>query len=84
MVFDYMDHDLTGLMEREGHRFTVPQVGSGQLGFLACLPVSSFRVLEPYTTGISNTLCLSRSSLLSIAKDTADLAHTDVMHYECW
>ena len=26
MVFDYMDHDLTGLMEREGHRFTVPQV----------------------------------------------------------
>ena len=26
MVFDYMDHDLTGLMEREGSRFTVPQV----------------------------------------------------------
>lgn len=26
MVFDYMDHDLTGLMEREGHRFTVPQI----------------------------------------------------------
>ena len=26
MVFDYMEHDLTGLMEREGHRFTVPQV----------------------------------------------------------
>ena len=30
MVFDYMDHDLTGLMEREGHRFTVPQVGQGR------------------------------------------------------
>ena len=26
MVFDYMDHDLTGLMEREGHNFTTPQV----------------------------------------------------------
>lgn len=26
MVFDYMDHDLTGLMEREGHNFTYPQV----------------------------------------------------------
>lgn len=26
MVFDYMDHDLTGLMEREGHNFTIPQV----------------------------------------------------------
>ena len=26
MVFDYMDHDLTGLQEREGHRFTIPQV----------------------------------------------------------
>ena len=26
MVFDYMDHDLTGLMERKGYKFTVPQV----------------------------------------------------------
>lgn len=48
MVFDYMDHDLTGLMEREGHRFTVPQVGQGQLSRLPfcvvpfiCLSASS-------------------------------------------
>ena len=26
MVFDYMDHDLTGLMERRNYQFTVPQV----------------------------------------------------------
>lgn len=26
MVFDYMDHDMTGLMERLGFKFTVPQV----------------------------------------------------------
>jgi hypothetical protein len=26
MVFDYMDHDLTGLMERQNHKFTLPQV----------------------------------------------------------
>ncbi|KAL8472119.1 hypothetical protein ACS0TY_028735 [Phlomoides rotata] len=26
MVFEYMDHDLTGLADRPGHRFTVPQI----------------------------------------------------------
>jgi cyclin-dependent kinase 12/13 len=26
MVFDYMDHDLTGLMERCNYRFTLPVV----------------------------------------------------------
>lgn len=29
MVCDYMDHDLTGLMERRNYKFTLPQVGSG-------------------------------------------------------
>jgi cyclin-dependent kinase 12/13 len=26
MVCDYMDHDLTGLMERRNYKFTLPQV----------------------------------------------------------
>eukprot|EP00884_Botryococcus_braunii_P017440 jgi/Botrbrau1/437/Bobra.110_2s0087.2 len=26
MAFDYMDHDLTGLMERQNHKFTLPQI----------------------------------------------------------
>jgi hypothetical protein len=26
MVFDYMDHDLTGLADRPGVRFTIPQM----------------------------------------------------------
>ncbi|KAK9829831.1 hypothetical protein WJX72_008122 [[Myrmecia] bisecta] len=26
MVFEYMDHDLTGLMERRNYKFTVPQI----------------------------------------------------------
>ena len=26
MVFDYMDHDLTGLMERRQYNFSVPHV----------------------------------------------------------
>lgn len=25
MVFDYMDHDLTGLLERMGYKLTLPQ-----------------------------------------------------------
>lgn len=47
MVFDYMDHDLTGLMEREGHRFTIPQVSqhilaaASLLSFLLALHVSA-------------------------------------------
>lgn len=28
MVFEYMDHDLTGLADRPGMRFTAPQVCS--------------------------------------------------------
>lgn len=26
MVFEYMDHDLTGLSDRPGLRFTIPQI----------------------------------------------------------
>jgi hypothetical protein len=26
MVFEYIDHDLTGLADRPGMRFTVPQI----------------------------------------------------------
>lgn len=26
MVFEYMDHDLTGLSDRPGMRFSVPQI----------------------------------------------------------
>ena len=26
MVFEYMDHDLTGLADRPGMKFSVPQV----------------------------------------------------------
>ena len=37
MVFDYMDHDLTGLMEREGHRFTIPQVSQHVLAAASLL-----------------------------------------------
>ena len=37
MVFDYMDHDLTGLMEREGHRFTIPQVSLAAASLLSLL-----------------------------------------------
>ena len=28
MVFDYMDHDLTGLMDRINHKLPVPEVPS--------------------------------------------------------
>ena len=30
MVFDYMDHDLTGLMQRRQNKFTVPEVSLGR------------------------------------------------------
>ncbi|KAK9788130.1 hypothetical protein WJX73_000793, partial [Symbiochloris irregularis] len=26
MVFDYMDHDLTGLLERRNYKLTLPQI----------------------------------------------------------
>lgn len=26
MVFEYMDHDFTGVVDRRGMRFTVPQI----------------------------------------------------------
>jgi hypothetical protein len=26
MVFEYMDHDLTGLADKPGMRFTIPQI----------------------------------------------------------
>lgn len=31
MVFEYMDHDLTGLADRPGMRFSVPQIKVLQL-----------------------------------------------------
>ena len=65
MVFDYMDHDLTGLMEREGHRFTVPQVGS-LAGFLfehlpliclqaaaACFSQTQHQAAEQHLAGLA-------------------------------
>ncbi len=45
MVFDYMDHDLTGLMEREGHRFTVPQVSQCRLQIMSIMHVWSTQAL---------------------------------------
>lgn len=40
MVFEYMDHDLTGLADRPGMRFSVPQIKVVQVGLefsiLAC------------------------------------------------
>ena len=37
MVFEYMDHDLTGLSERPGMKFTIPQikVSLGELWLLS-------------------------------------------------
>lgn len=35
MVFEYMDHDLTGLADRPGLRFTVPQIKVLH-GYIAC------------------------------------------------
>ncbi len=31
MVFDYMDHDLTGLMQRRGNKFEVKHVSRGRM-----------------------------------------------------
>lgn len=45
MVFDYMDHDMTGLMERLGYKFTVPQVHHYLSSRTACLP--QFAILPP-------------------------------------
>lgn len=41
MVFDYMDHDMTGLMERLGYKFTVPQVSINDLNSFPTLQVTS-------------------------------------------
>lgn len=36
MVFEYMDHDLTGLADRPGLRFTVPQIKVHELLPTSC------------------------------------------------
>lgn len=47
MVFEYMDHDLTGLADRPGMRFTVPQIkveppiGVNLLLFFECYSILS-------------------------------------------
>lgn len=33
MVFEYMDHDLTGLADRPGMRFSVPQIKVSQIAW---------------------------------------------------
>lgn len=40
MVFEYMDHDLTGLADRPGMRFSVPQIKVLQRFVLIFVPNS--------------------------------------------
>lgn len=36
MVFEYMDHDLTGLADRPGMRFSVPQIKVSNVHYPFC------------------------------------------------
>ena len=51
MVFEYMDHDLTGLSDRPGMRFTVPQVKVFQIALF----LSAFMCLLGFLCGLPNT-----------------------------
>lgn len=71
MVFEYMDHDLTGLADRPGMRFTVPQI---KVLNKACIILCSLFILLPtdcllllfgHAQSVLHEAAANRSSLLS-------------------
>lgn len=78
MVFEYMDHDLTGLADRPGMRFSVPQIKVSQTArlwsvlnhqlfdtwstLLICLPVCLTVLHETTFDGASLLSCESSTS----------------------
>lgn len=58
MVFEYMDHDLTGLADRPGMRFSVAQIKVSQTGRLASYLITDYLRFE----ALSFTLFLSYSA----------------------
>ena len=49
MVFDYMDHDLTGLMQRRGHKFEVKHVSRCRESAVAVKPKCTNQVFDDVT-----------------------------------
>jgi len=46
MVFEYMDHDLTGLSDRPGMRFSVPQIKVGLQSKEVAVPLYPFGFID--------------------------------------
>lgn len=46
MVFEYMDHDLTGLADRPGMRFSVAQIKVSQTARLASYLITDYLRFE--------------------------------------
>lgn len=65
MVFEYMDHDLTGLADRPGMRFTVPQIKVNKFQRLLCLYF--------YFLSLTLVIILRPSVLYEAALDGASL-----------
>ena len=74
MVFEYMDHDLTGLADRPGMRFTVPQIKvlllilSVTLHFQSC-SFSCIELLFPFE--VLHETAVDGASLLSCKSSTS-------------
>jgi hypothetical protein len=65
MVFEYMDHDLTGLSDRPGMRFSVPQIKVGLQSKEVAVPLYPFGFIDSVVvTVISDLLCAWRFSIL--------------------
>lgn len=71
MVFDYMDHDLTGLMDRLNHQLPVPEVSASlhpmhAMHTLSCPGSTGFPTFHACTYALSSPSCcplmLPRSS----------------------
>lgn len=85
MVFEYMDHDLTGLADRPGMRFSVPQIKVSRCSdykflflssFLLFAAINSYLVIVFFASSLSLSLVLheaafDRASLLSCKSSTS-------------
>jgi hypothetical protein len=61
MVFEYMDHDLTGLSDRPGMRFSVPQIKVGLQSKEVAVPLYPFGFIDSVVVEvISDLLCAWR------------------------
>lgn len=79
MVCDYMDHDLTGLMERRNYKFTLPQVPKRAEEFIS--PYGSCqRLMQVQCSKLQYWAVLCMQVILSPAAAADQVLHEAAAH----